>query len=477
MQKLKTNTFLKTINREAKRKKQKVFLVGGYVRDLMLERTKENYDLDFAVDKNAIAFAKTIARAIKGNFVLLDKEHGCARVVYNKKHCSHTFDFADFRGPTIESDLLQRDFTINSLAIDINSIEKAKKFNQILLDCCSALDDLKRKKVRMASKESFDQDPLRIVRAFSFSAMLDFEIDSATLKAIKRKREKLLQSAEERKRDELFKIFTVNHSAPRIKQMDTIGVLEKVIPQIKIMRNVSQGPYHHLDVWKHSLETLVQLEKLFQQIKGDAELNAYLDQEIVPNRTRRSLMKLGALLHDIGKPEAKKRKDGKMIFHGHERVGRRIIDSIAEMLKLSTKEKFALEKMIFWHLRPGYLANTKMPTQRAVFRYFRDTEEEGVSILIIGIADQRSTRGPLTDKSDRKHHEKVVRGLIKYYFDKQKEEPFVRLIDGNDLIKKLKLSPSPIFATILREVEEAQAEGSITTKKQALELARKLAKK
>ena len=472
---LKENSFLKTVNSLAKNKKRKVFLVGGFVRDLVLDRIKENYDLDFAVDKDAIGFARLVSRKIKGNFVLLDKEHGCARVVYNRKNCQHTLDFADFRDKTIKKDLLQRDFTINSLAFDIDKIKTARIFSKLLLDYCCALDDIKKGIVRITSKKSFFQDPLRIVRAFSFAAMLDFKIESLTLKAIKKDREKLSESAAERKRDELFKVLGVDDSAIYIKQMDKLGVLYKIIPQIKIMYNVSQGPYHHLDVWKHSLEALVQLEKYFQQIKNKADLNEYLNQEIISGRTRKSLIKLGILLHDIGKPDTKRRKDGKMIFHGHERVGRSISDNIAEMLKLSTKEKDALEKMIFCHLRPGYLADTELPSARAIFRYFRDTEEEGLSILIIAIADQRATRGPLTTKKDRLLHEKVINKLIKYYFDKQKEKPFVRLINGDDLIKKLKLKPSQIFSKILREVEEAQAEGSIKTKKEALVLAKKIA--
>jgi len=166
-----------------------------------------------------------------------------------------------------------------------------------------------------------------------------------------------------------------------------------------------------------------------------------------------------------------------MVFYGHERVGRQIADRIAKMLKLSTREKTALEKMIFCHLRPGYLGDSESPSARAVFRFFRDTGEEGISVLLISLADQRSTCGPLTSEKDHLQHEKVNKGLIDYYFQKQKEKKVKRLLDGNDLIKKLKLSPSPLFSKILREIEEAQAEGSIKTKQQALALAKKVAKK
>lgn len=173
---------------------------------------------------------------------------------------------------------------------------------------------------------------------------------------------------------------------------------------------------------------------------------------------------------------AKKRKTA-CLFTGHEHVGKNIVRSVAKLLKLSTRERIILEDIVLWHLRPGYLSNFKNPSDKAVFRYFRDTKEEAASIALLSIADQRSTRGPLSTKTDEKHHEKICWDLVERFFAAKKEKPFVCLIDGNDLIRKLKLKPSPIFGKILSQVQEAQATGKVTTKEQALDLARAIGEK
>ena len=141
---------------------------------------------------------------------------------------------------------------------------------------------------------------------------------------------------------------------------------------------------------------------------------------------------------------------------------------------LSTKERYALEDMVTHHLRPGYLANFKRPSDKAVFRYFRDAKEEAVSIVLLAMADQRSTRGPLTTAYDMEHHRAICLSLLKKYFIKKKEKPFVRLLNGHDLIVQLGLKPGPRFAVILGKVDEAQHLGQVTTKEQALALARKM---
>jgi putative nucleotidyltransferase with HDIG domain len=239
------------------------------------------------------------------------------------------------------------------------------------------------------------------------------------------------------------------------------------------MRGVKQGPYHHLDVWRHTLETIKQLEILLKELKKNRDIQDYLDEVISSERRRRALIKLGALLHDIGKPKAMRREDGKTKFHGHERIGLELTRDIARRLRLSNDELDSLQKMVFWHLRPGYLADNEEITPRATFRYFRDAAQEGVSILLISIADQRSTRGRLTSPASRIHHEKVALYLMRKYFRSRKEKRLPRLITGDDLIRKFKLTPSPLIGKILSETEELQAIGKIKTKKEALTAAKK----
>ncbi|MDD5006232.1 MAG: HD domain-containing protein [Candidatus Omnitrophica bacterium] len=462
--------FLSRIISISKKRKNQLYLVGGFLRDSVIDRRREKLDLDFAVDKDAIGLAREFARQTKSGFVVLDKEHGCARVIY--KDC--TLDFTDFRGKDLKDDLLHRDFTINTLALKLPAGKDLKKS---LIDYHGALDDLKKGLIKITSHKSFEEDYLRILRVFSLSAIFKFQIEKKTMSLAKKSKDKLLDVAGERMRDELFKILDTSETTKYIKLLDETRILSRIIPQIELMRSIKQGPYHHLDVWEHSLETLRQLEILFIELKQDKELNSYLDEKIGGERKRRQLIKLVCILHDIGKPKALEVKEGKTRFHGHERIGRDIADAISERLKLSTKEKFAIDTMIFWHLRPGYLADNKNVTERAKFRYFRDAGSEALSILLLSISDQRATRGPLASLESRRKHEKVAFELIKEYFRRQKEKKFVRLINGDDLIKKLKLAPSPLFKNILQEIEESQAEGKVKTKQQALDLAKKIAGK
>lgn len=481
----------------ARKRKTKIYLVGGFLRDALLGLVC--FDFDFAVSKDAIKVARLFSKKIKGAFVLLDAEHGCARVVIRQNFQSSlarsrrygecrdggkkqrgrilTFDFADFRDRTISGDLAHRDFTINTFCVDVQRLNRFERLEEIFIDGNKGLKDLKAKTIRMVSTKSFKEDPLRLVRAFSLRAALDFKIEKKTLARIKKDAPLLKGVAFERVRDELFKVLETPRAAKTLALMDQAGLLQKVMPQITVMYRVKQGGYHHLDVWRHSLQAVCELEQVFEEFKAHQDISEYLNESLTAERKRLSLLKLATLLHDIGKPATLKKENGKMSFHGHEHVGKNIVRHVAIQLKFSTKERYILEDLVRWHLRPGYLSNFKSPSQRAIFRFFRDTKDEAVGILLLSLADQRATRGPFTSQKDQKHHEAIIRKLIALYYDKKKEKPFVRLINGNDLIKKLKLKPSPLFTKILREVEEKQALGRIATKDEALKLARTIAVK
>ena len=241
------------------------------------------------------------------------------------------------------------------------------------------------------------------------------------------------------------------------------------------MRRIGQGPYHHLDVWQHTLETIKQLELIFKGTRNK-EILSYLNTDISSQRRRKALLKFGAFLHDFGKPKTLKREKGRTTFHGHERIGLRIAEDIAKRLKLSNDEVYSLHKMVLWHLRPGYLADTANPTPRAKFRYFRDAGIEALSILLLSLADQRSTQGPLFTFKVRQLHENVVAKLIKEYLKKDKEKVQKRLLNGDDLMKEFKLKPSPLIGKVLSEIEELQAIGKVKNKKEALSAAAKIIK-
>ncbi|MDD2688892.1 MAG: HD domain-containing protein [Candidatus Omnitrophica bacterium] len=474
------------VYRFSKKRKRKLYLVGGFLRDILLRRSRDNPDLDFCLKTNAISFGRVLAKDTGSNFVVLDKEHGACRLIKKIDNRTYTLDFTDFRGADLEEDLRHRDFTFNTIALSLEEFftlhrEKRGKltFNdldKLLIDPYEGRKDLNLKLIKVADKSAFVEDPLRILRSFSFSCLLGFKIDRETLKLAKLHKKKLSTVSWERIREELFKILTVPKSFDCMIQMDEGKILKVIFPEIEKMRGLWQGPYHHLDVWKHSLETLKNLETISEDFKDNQEIRGYLKEFIAGEHSRLALLKLGALFHDIGKPGALRREKGKLIFHGHERIGAAITQNIARRLKLSNIETNTLKTMIFWHLRPGYLADNEVLTTRAIFRFFRDTNTEALSVLLLSLADQRATRGRLTTPDSRLRHERLVSKLIKEYFRRKKEKKMPRLINGHDLIKEFKLEPSPVIGKILSEVEEMQAIGKIKTKKEALQAAVKFLK-
>ena len=457
-------------------KKIKLYIVGGALRDLFLKRKKQNPDLDFCLKKGALNFGKLFAQKLKAAYIILDSEHASCRVAKKIGERIFTFDFTDFRAPTIEKDLLHRDFTINSMALELADVFSKKDLSPLIIDPYSGRKDIESMVIRITAKSSFTEDPLRILRAFSFSCMLGFTLDKETLNLAKKEKDKIASVSSERIRDELFKVFDSNQAHASMVALDKIKILEIIFPEIKPMRGIGQGPYHHLDVWQHTLETLNQFELILKSIHRK-EINDYLEQEVSGLRKRASLLKFACILHDIGKPPALRKEKGKIIFHGHERVGLGITRLIWRRLKLSNEEGRSLERIVLCHLRPGYLADYQRPTERAIFRYFRDGGNEALAVLLISLADQRATKGPLTTAMSRVRHEKTIKMLVHRLLKKNNEKKQKRLLDGFDIMKKLKLNASPLIGKILAALEEAQAIGKIRTKAQGLKLAENLVKK
>ena len=456
----------------ARKKKIGFFCVGGFLRDQHLGRSGR--DLDFIVIPGAIAFARSFAKKVQGAFILLDAKAGCARVAKKMPDGLWTYDFADLRADDLAGDIKKRDFTINTLVVDMLKLKSDCRIVSACLKNPKALADIKAKTIRMTSPSAFDDDPLRLLRAYSFSAQMGFKIEPETLAAI-RPRVRLIRNASpERVREELFKVFESSRAPQTIQALDKCGLLFAVIPQLQLMESVPPGGYHHLNVWKHSLLVLSEFEKLIKELSGDMDLVVYLNEKIGGGHTRSALIKFACLLHDTGKPETRcEMPGGRLSFHGHERVGRDITRIICKQLMMSTAERFALEDMVALHLRPGYLTNFKKAPERMVFRFMRDAKDEAASILLLSLADQRSTRGPLTTADDVRHHADIILPLVEDFFINKKKKPFVRLIDGNDLICELKLKPGPEFKQILIAVDEAQHLGKITTRGQALEFAKR----
>ncbi len=454
--------YILLLSRIAKKKNISLWLVGGYLRDVYLKRKKDLVDFDFCVQKNTLSLVKEFSKKIKSKYIVLDAKQESFRVIVKGKNKNYQFDFSRMRGATLEEDLALRDFTINTLAVDVCD----SKYK--LIDMCRATKDLDRGVIRVPQERVLKDDPLRILRGFVFSAILGFGIDKNTFLFFSRYKKNIKRVSPERITEELYKLFSAKYSYKTLKLMDPLGILDSFIGDIRPMRGLIQGGYHHLDVWKHSIETLRQFEMLYEnKLSCDVEVRQHLMGEVACGRSRLQVIKFACILHDIGKPKAKKKLKKRTIFYEHEKIGRDLVSKLADKLRLSYKEKDLLQKLVFWHLRPGYLADQITPTKRAVYHFFRDTQEEGVSVIVLSLSDWRATRGPLTSPSKRRRHEKIMLALLKKYIAHRKEKPLKKIIDGNDIMKRFKIESGPLVGLILKKIHEEQSLGFIKTKTQA----------
>ena len=464
---LKKIPYLSEISAIARKSKVSVWLVGGFLRDVVLKRKKDYVDFDFCVERKTKRIAQEFAKKRRAKCIVLDKEQESYRVIVKKNKKLYTYDFSKMRGKDFEEDLRLRDFSINTLAVCLN--DKPYK----LIDKFDTKKDLKKKVIRVLSEGVFEDDPLRIIRGFAFMVNLGFRIEKKTFNIMASHKYLLSGISGERLGEEIYKILAVKDSYPAIRLMSDAEILDDVIPHLTAMRGVYQGKFHHLGVWEHSLETLKQFERLYNnKLKTHKDLCKYLEGEVAQGRTRAQVIKLGCLLHDIGKPKAKARKSKRTIFHTHEKIGRDLAEDTALRLRLSFKEKEMLKKLIFWHLRPGYLADQIRPTKRAIYHFFRDTQEEGAGVIILSLSDWQATRGPMTSNARRRRHEKIMLDLLDKHFKKQKEKPLPKLLNGYDVMRTFKLKPSVIIGKILKAVDEAQHLGKIHTKTEAYKAAR-----
>jgi len=425
-------------------KKEDIHLVGGAIRDAILGLNLS--DFDFAVPGSGIEFAKWFAKEIGGRFVLLDEERDEGRVVYRKKL---TFDFNGIED--IEIDLGRRDFTMNSMAIKLP--------DSYILDPFNGKKDIHAKKIKMIKEEALRDDPLRILRAFRFQATLGFDIEEETQKAMENYKELLRNVAKERIRNEFFPILEYSNSCTILFSMAASGVLDIILKEVTAMRDVPQNKRKG-NLLRHSILTVKRMEHLNSTIRNMDYIRDYLKDKM-------HILKLAALLHDIGKPYCMGRNQkGKLHFYGHEGVGEKLINkSVREELRLSNKELKILSILVRYHMRPHLLARESPPTQRAIYRLVKDAGADTPGLLLLAYADAFASR-----EIKKQNLLQVIEAGIDTIKEMSKPK-FKRLITGYDLIA-MGLEPGPIFKTILNEVEEAQIEGSLKTKDAALSFVR-----
>lgn len=463
------------------------YLVGGSVRDPLLGR--KVYDIDLVVDGDGLRLAKRIADRFGGAFFPLDKIRRTGRaILYRLSADPLVVDVAGLRGPNLEADLTDRDFTINALAVDVSSPDT-------IIDHHGGLADLSEGLIRIVTPASIRNDPLRSMRAVRLAAQLDFDLTAETVAAIHQDGGALAEISGERIRDELVHLLFQSSAAPYLETLEELGLLFLFLPELEPLREVAQSPPHHLDVLRHSVATVGALEDILRQLrvvpvqkKAEgvpylADLDAYaeriwahLSEPLSGERTRLIALKLAALLHDVGKPAALEVDDrGRTRFIGHEKDGVRIVAPALRRLRFSGAEVRLVETIIRNHMRPLLLAAQSEVSRRAVYRFFRATGDAGVEVILHALADQRATYYPGSGEQVWSQLLSVAVRMLGDYWEYRSERVSPPpLTDGHDLMSEFGLQPGPQIGDLLEAVREAQAADRIHSREEAMALVRSL---
>lgn len=441
--------FLGIITEIAKQRNERVFIVGGYVRDILLERNKS--EIDFVIVGDGAAFANLLAEKMNVNKVSVFKNFGTAHFVYNDLDLEfvgarkESYN-KDSRKPLVESatlleDLSRRDFTINTLAVSLNEEDYGE-----VIDEFNGLNDLKEKiiKTPLNPSETFDDDPLRIMRAFRFAAQLQFEVDEIIMEAANLNKERLKIVSQERITNEFLKLLSAPKPSIGLQLMFNSDVMEVVFPEITNLSGVEQRrDHHHKDVFLHTCKVV----------------------DNIAEETDDVWLRFAALVHDIAKPLTKA-FDEKVgwTFHGHEELGARMMERIFRRMKLPLNKLPYIQKLVRLHLRPIALVDETV-TDSAIRRLIVQAGEDLEDLITLCRAD-------ITSKNPKKvslylNNYEIVMQKVRDVREKDKLREFQSPVRGDEIMKICNIPPSKKVGEIKSAIEEAILEGTIPNEYEA----------
>ena len=449
------------------------WLVGGAVRDRILGRPV--LDLDLVVDGDVQTAAKDLARAMRGPAFELSDAFGAWRV--HARDRSWQADLTPLRGGSLDADLALRDFTVNAIAEPLPGGDP--------IDPYDGAGDLERRVLRTVGPTSFADDPLRVMRLARLATELGLTPQEETLKAARDSARELEQVAPERIFHELKRIVAADRAVEGLLLAEMAGALAVVLPELGELHGVEQTIYHHRDAHGHTLEVLeraVEIDRDPAKILGEeqgARVRALLDEPLSDELTRGAGLRFGALLHDIAKPRtAVPSPKGGYGFPGHDREGAVMVRDILTRLRTSEQLKRHVADLTRHHLRAGFLVRERQTAgplhARTVFAYLKATEPVGVDVTLLSLADRLATRGRKHGEAIAKHEE-VIEDLLGPSLDWHEHGPPPPLIRGDELADELGVGRGPRIGELLAEIAAAQYAGEITTREEAVSLARSAA--
>ncbi len=441
----------------------RAWVVGGAVRDAALERPVT--DLDLAVAGDPEEAAATIARAAGGSSFELSAEFGTWRAL--GRDGGWQVDVTALRGGDIEADLAARDFTIGAVAVPLAAGEEIDPFG--------GLADLERGTLKVVSERSFAEDPLRLLRAARLAAELGLEIDPATLASARALAARAAEPAGERVLGELRLLIAGPDPRLGLGLIESLGLMGPLLPEVEALRGVDQTANHHLDVYDHTmavLERLLEVEADLGRFAGERadEARQLLEEPLADDLTRGDALRLGALVHDLGKPVTRSESDGRVTFMGHDAAGAEIIGAMLSRLRASRALTRHLQALALHHLRLGFMVREAPLPPRRVHDYLRATEPVAADVTLLTVADRLAARGSgsLASQEMVEAHLKLAREMLAAALDWRRDGPPASLIAGDELAAELGIPEGPELGRLLAELEAAQYAGEVRTRAEAV---------